>query len=298
MLRKYWVARLCWAALLLWMMLPSASAAPRDAVTTRIVSLVPNMTELAFAVGAGDQIAGVSDFCFYPKAAQSRPRVGGLINPNLEAILRLHPHAVILYRSQTDFAGRLKSLGLAPSLFRADTLNDLYEALEALGPITGRTTAAVQLAQDIKSRLDEIKTSATAVGQGPKPRGIVIVSRDPADLRSLYQADASRFLGELFLLAGGELAIPHGAPVTVEQIIRSNPDIILDMSYAGSAPPNAEASAPEKHTGPWAKLNTVNAVKTGQVYRWSDPHRLLLGTTVPDTASKIQAVIKDARTAN
>lgn len=288
---KTWVAWLCRAAFFLLIAVPPAAAATRDHRTTRIVSLVPNLTELAFAIGAGDQVVGVSDFCFYPPAARTRPRVGGLVNPNLEAILRLNPSHVLLYRSQADLAGRLKRMGIRAHTATVDTLADLSQAFTDLGRITGQTTATAAVGADLQRRLDQVRAGAAPL-KARGIRGLVIVSRDPQGLRNLYQADGTRFLGELFQLAGGQLAVPAGAPVTVEQIIRSNPDIIIDMSYASAAPPDGEPTDPEKHLGPWAALNTVTAVKTGQVYRWSDPHRLLLGTTVADTAAKMQDVLR------
>ena len=80
------------------------SAQPKPA---RIVSLIPAVTEMLFAIGAGDQVVGVSTFDTYPKEATTRPRVGGLFDPNFEAILTLRPDLVVVYGSQEELIRRL-----------------------------------------------------------------------------------------------------------------------------------------------------------------------------------------------
>src|SRR5690606_16860763 len=101
--------------------------------------------------------------------------------------------------------------------------------------------------------------------------GVVVVSRDPAGLRSMYQASTENFLGELFEIVGGKLAIGGGPPITAEEVIRANPDIIIDMSYAASvsaANPAGEQFNPYSFSGPWSRLNTVKAVQMGAIIKW------------------------------
>lgn len=297
MVRKKYIASLSslahWLVLVVIVIGSACFAAPAapDSSTTRIVSLVPNLTEIAFALGAGKQIVGVSDFCQYPDEARSRTRVGGLINPNLEAVIRLRPDVVLLYRSQSDFAARLKKLGIRSELFTVDRLADLYSSIGRLGRETGQMTAAAGMARDIRSGLDALRPNTQTSGP---ISGIVVVSRDPAGLRSMYQASAENFLGELYEIVGGKLAIDGGPPITAEEVIRANPAIIIDMSYAASVPadnPASEQLNPYSFPGPWARLNTVSAVQTGFIIKWADPHALLLGPGVVDTARKMKALL-------
>lgn len=269
------------------------ATAGASAATTRVVSLVPNLTEIAFAVGAGDQVVGVSDFCLFPPEARQRPSVGGLINPNLEAVLRLQPDVVFLYRSQRDFAARLSQLGVRSQLLQTDTLADFYNAVEIIGKETGETTRAERLITGVRAGLDRLRQGKPS---DQRPKGIVIVSRDRATLRSMYQASSGTFLGELFVIAGGRLAVPEGAPISMEAIIRANPDIIIDFSTAGSDDATTTTAInpePFPAPSPWALLTTVRAVQTGAVYRWTDPHALLLGPGVVDTAKKMQQILPE-----
>ncbi len=274
--------------------LPAAADPPPDKSTTRIVSLVPSLTELAFTLGAGDQVVGVSDYCHYPAEATSRPSVGGLVNPGLEATLRLRPTIVLLYRSQTDFASRLRQLGIDSELYQVDALSDMYDAIGHLGAVTGKTSAAATLATDIKSALEKVKQENASAGdtQASAVPGIVVVSRDPAGLRGMYQAAAGNFLGELFEIAGGRLVVSGGAAITREEIIRANPSIIIDMSGGDT---NANAGTPRPNVGPWAELTTVRAVQSGQVYQWNNTHAMLLGPSVVNTVRQMKRMVDAAR---
>ncbi len=262
-----------------------------DDATTRIVSLVPNLTEISFAIGAGDQVVGVSDYCRFPAAASERPSVGGLVNPGLEAVLRLRPTVVLLYRSQTDFASRLKQLGVRSELFQVDSLADMYSAIDRLGTITGRTAAAGALGRDIKAGLHEVaeKRSFGGAAETSCVVGLVIVSRDSAALRGMYQAAAGNFLGELFEIAGGRLAVGGGAAVSREEIIRANPSLVIDMSGGEST---AGGSAPVRDAGIWSGLSTVRAVRSGHVYEWKNARAMLLGPSVVETAREMRKMVE------
>ena len=80
--------------------------------SARIVSIVPALTEALFAVGAGAQVVGVGTFDTTPPEVASRPRVGGLLDPDLERIFALRPDLVVLYGSQTDQQSQLVRAGI------------------------------------------------------------------------------------------------------------------------------------------------------------------------------------------
>lgn len=282
----------CWLGYIVHVLFGGGPAAAAEE-TTRIVSLVPNLTELAFQINAGEQVVGVSDFCQFPAEARTRPAVGGLVNPSLEGVLALRPSVVLLYRSQQDFANKLTRLGIRSEMFQVDTLSDLYAAFERLGTETGSTTSAAALASRIQGKLASIRRAA---GDQPPVPGSVVVSRDPAGLRSIYQAGRGNFLGELFEIAGGQVAIPGTAAISSEDIIRANPAIIIDLSTSEfAAQADTAATAPVNKPGHWHQLSTVSAVQNNQVYQWSNRHALLLGPSVVHTAETFQMLINQAR---
>ena len=112
------LVRLAALLLLIQLCVIGAAAGPgaapgADATTTRVVSLVPNVTEILFTIGAGDQVVGTSDYCKYPPAALARPKLGGLMNPKLEALIVLKPTHVVLLNSQGDLLRKITQLGVA-----------------------------------------------------------------------------------------------------------------------------------------------------------------------------------------
>lgn len=294
--RRLLAALACWLAYIVYVLFGGGPAAAAEE-TTRIVSLVPNLTELAFHIDAGNQVVGVSDFCEFPPEAKTRPSVGGLVNPSLEGVLALRPTVVLLYRSQQDFANKLAQLGIRAELFQVDTLSDLYAAIDRLGTETGKTTAATELVAEIRGDLESVRRAAA--GRPPVP-GIIVVSRDPAGLRSIYQAGQANFLGELFEIAGGKVAVPGSAAISTEDIIRADPALIIDFSSSEFTAPNGKTvsltSAPFREPGPWEQLSTVSAVRNDDVYLWSNPHALLLGPSVGNTADRFQSMLKRAHT--
>ena len=265
-----------------------AGAGEVDSATTRIVSLVPGLTETCFAIGAGDQVVGDSDYCFYPAEAKARPHVGGLGNPRLEQLILLEPTIVLLYRSQADFAEKLHTLNIQSRLFAIDTLADVYASTHELGTITGHISQSVQLVKQMQTELKAIQDSnadTTAI------RTLVLVSRDPTSLQNLYQAGPHNFLGEILRVAGGVHAIPAGATITKEQIILGNPEVIIDLSGGESV---ATSGAAKGATELWKQLNTIDAVKHARIYYPSNPHALVPGPYLTHVAAGFDHLLHTA----
>ena len=258
----------------------AAEPAPGDAPTTRIVSLMPSMTEIVFAIGAGDQVVGVSDYCLWPAEAQSKPHVGGLMNPNMEAILLLRPTTVLLHNGQGEFAARLKRANVEARLIPADTLADVYASIANMGALTGRVTQAAELSRKIQNGIAGENTTS------PPPSVLLVVARDGDSLRGIYASGPHTHLGEILEATGGrnvlESADPRPSrPMGVEELIRTNPDVIIDFSVPAGNDTEAEN---ERLMKPWVKLATIKAVQRGHVYFVKDPHLSLPGPPMVNLA--------------
>src|SRR5207245_2286764 len=122
----------------------------------RIVSLVPSVTESAFALGGEARIVGVSDFCDWPPAARAKPRVGGMVNPSLETLVALKPDLVV----GTDEGNReetfvqLQRLGIPVYIVHAHRISEMYDLIARVGALTGRRDAVGPLVPGIQRRLD------------------------------------------------------------------------------------------------------------------------------------------------
>jgi ABC-type Fe3+-hydroxamate transport system substrate-binding protein len=154
--------------------------APRP---SRIISLVPAATEMLFAVGAGSRVVAVSSYDHYPPEVTTLPKVGALIDPNVERILSLKPDLVVIYASQTDLKQQLGRAGIAVFEYRHAGLADVTDTIRAIGARTGDAAEANGVASRIERDLDAIRVKLRAL---PKPRTLLVFGREPGSLRGLY----------------------------------------------------------------------------------------------------------------
>jgi iron complex transport system substrate-binding protein len=222
-----------WAALLAVLAItcrPSDRAAG-SGPAHRIVSLAPSITELLFAIGAGDQVVGRTVYCLYPPAARAVPSVGDGLNPNVEAVAARHPDLVLLYRSpQTETAARqLEALGIRTLILREDRLEEIARDARMLGQATGRGPAGDSVARTIEALLAP-----------PLPAPVARIAYIVWDAPPIVIGGGS-FLDELAARAGAanvfhDLSTPS-ATVSIETIAARDPDWIAIVRDSVSAPP-------------------------------------------------------------
>ncbi|MBU8920250.1 MAG: ABC transporter substrate-binding protein, partial [Bacteroidales bacterium] len=140
----------------------------------RIVSLSPSTTEIVFALGMGDRIAGVSRFCDYPPETESIPEVGGYLDTNYEAIAALRPDLVLLLPEQEDAAEYLSGIGIKTMTVDNKTVGDILGSIDTLGQCLGAENEAGILLEKIKGRIKRISNEDRA----EKPRVLVSIGHD------------------------------------------------------------------------------------------------------------------------
>lgn len=221
----------------------------------RIVSLAPNLTETLFALGSGDKVVGVTEYCDYPPEAQRLPVVGGLTDPNLERILELRPDLVVMSGSgnmRSDYE-RLTSAGIPVFVSKTKSLGTILSLITRLGVLTDCTAAADSILEGITETRDSI---AATVFQNPPPRVLLLVS-----IRPLIAAGPGTYLDELISLCNGENIAPHTTAaypiMNREEVLRQDPDIILMTSDI--APNNNDM------TTEYSEWESLSAVRTGMI---------------------------------
>ena len=225
----------------------------------RIVSLVPSVTETAFALGGEARLAGVSDFCDWPPAARAKPRVGGMINPSLEAIVALKPDLVV----GTDEGNReetfvqLRRLNIPVYVVHARRVAEMYDLIGRVGELTGRSDAVAPLVDGIRRRIDAVRASVRAL---PTPRVLYVLWPDP-----LLVPGRDSHLTEMIELAGGH-SITAAEPVSyvrfsIEAAVARAPEVIVLADHSSGAS-TAGRAAPEK----WQALTSVPAIRAGRLY--------------------------------
>ena len=192
----------------------------------RVVSLSPATTELLFAIGAGDRVAGRTRWCDYPPAALAVADVGDAIPPNIEAVLARHPDLVLLYRSPQNAAAaaRFRAAGIPAIQLADDRLSDVPRLARIIGPLVERTAAAESLA----TAFDQELTAATVPDTLSAGRPSLLLL--PWDQPPMVIGGGS-FQSELVTRAGGrnvfaDLAVPSGT-VSIEAITSRDPDFFL-----------------------------------------------------------------------
>jgi iron complex transport system substrate-binding protein len=193
----------------------------------RVISLAPSLTESLFAIGAGDQIVALTDYCNYPPEAQQKPSVGGMTNPSIESIIACSPDLIVMSKEGNlkDAFNQLQDLGVTLLVSNPRTLSGIHRSIRQLGVLTGHTPEAETLVAALRAREDSLRATAS----GPKQRTLFIVSVQP-----LIVVGNNTFLNELLEVAGGEnLAsnLPSSYPTySREALAAEDPDIIIVMS--------------------------------------------------------------------
>ena len=227
------------------------TAAPR-----RIVSLVPGVTEILFAIGAQDALVGVTDFCDYPAEARRKARVGDMLAPNLETLVSLRPDVVVATRSgnREETFDQLKRLGLPVYLVdEPPSIADVLQLVGGLGRLTGRRDAAAAVAAGLERRITAVRER---VAGRPHPRVLYVLWPEP-----LIVPGREAIVSELIQLAGGQSLTAGDADAwprySLEAAVAKSPEVILLANHgAGTG-----AIAMDQ----WRGLTELPAVKAGRL---------------------------------
>lgn len=148
---------------------PTAAAKPAGATPRRVVSLAPSMTETLVALGLGDRLVGISDYCPAVKSDPPPARVGGLNNLNVEAVLALRPDLVMTVQNREDRSLlALKNHGVELFVEDPETLDAVLASIEAVGERFGRGDDARRLVGSLKARLAAVADAAAKLARRPK----------------------------------------------------------------------------------------------------------------------------------
>src|SRR5258705_1805940 len=134
---------------------------PREPVL-RIVSTLPTATEMLFALGLGDRVVGVSEFCRYPPQVTSLPSVGNTLHPDFERIATLRPDLVVIADRNVDFAGRLVAARIPFVTIPTTTLADVSVAMMRIGAASGIASHARAVVAGVQERLQAVRGRAVS----------------------------------------------------------------------------------------------------------------------------------------
>jgi cobalamin transport system substrate-binding protein len=222
----------------------------------RVVSLVPSVTEILYALSAEDVLVGVTDFCDFPPEARRKPRVGGMVAPSLEAIVALRPDLVVATTEGTrdDAFAQLTRLKVPVYLVAAHRVADVTALVAKIGELADRRAAAGSLVARLERRIESVKTAVRPRG---RPRVLYVLWPEP-----LIVPGRNTLVTELIQLAGGQSLTADDADpwprYSLEAAVAKSPEVILLANHgAGTG-----AIAMDR----WRRFTELPAVKAGRLH--------------------------------
>ena len=244
------------------------------AASQRVISTSPAITEILFAIGAGDRVVGVTDFCNYPEQACRLPSIGGPLNPSTETWITLKPDLIIIQEDSKVIQKNAKIFEIPSLTVSVNNLNNILNSIQIIADSLHMPQAGHQLAIKIKTKIEDYRTHLKKI----KPRQVLMLLSDTNDpSRDLYAVGRDTFLNELLTIAGGENVLPDTMArypkVSKEYIIAKSPEIIIEVGPKSNL--SKEETLARKKT--WGKFSTLRAVKDDKLYFISADYILIPG---------------------
>ena len=270
------------AAILLAAALGGCAPAPSPAPAgppARIVSLAPSITEMVYALGAGERLVGVCAQCDYPEAVARLPRVGGYLAPSVEATLAEGPDLVIAVPSpgNREAVRAIERAGVRVLVVHDRTLADLWASIRTIAAALGTPAAGERLVADVTTRLEEVHAR---VADLPPRRVLMIVGHSP-----LVAVGRGTLQDELLEMAGGVNVASEAGEVwptlTLEVVVARAPEVIVDAAMGSDQAGRAL----------FAGLTTVPAVQRGRVVPLANDTLFRAGPRVSEAAAALARAI-------
>lgn len=245
--------------------------APRD--PQRILTLAPSVTEIAFALGLGDRIVGVGDYCRWPPEVESKPRLGGLFDPNLERIVRLEPDLAILLPSEGDLGEKLRRLGIDVLVVRNETLEDVEAAILDIARRCGVEAAGEKLLARLGQELKPLDLPG-------RPRVLLSIGRQPGQLSQILVPGPGTFLHQLLERLGAanvfaDAPLPY-PQVGLEEIVGRRPEVIVELQSQ-----EVPVAVTEGLRRDWEVFPRLPAIRNGRIHVVAGDYVLIPGPRLP-----------------
>ncbi|MEN8222873.1 MAG: helical backbone metal receptor [Acidobacteriota bacterium] len=250
----------------------------------RVISLSPSITEILFELGAGDKIVGNTKFCNYPPAAVPIRNIGGYLDINLEMIIELKPDIIFHY---PEHFRKIKKLSQYTKLVQVShkSINDMTDSIKIISRELGISKKGITLTGKISKQLDRVRMK---VKKEQKRKIIIIIGRDPNQLRNITIIGKGDFLNEIIKISGGENAYKGEITypsVSIESLIKMDPELIIEFSFSEN-PPSKEATL-----SLWNEFPYIKAVKNNNIHVISDDYWVRPGPRIGKIAESMYKML-------
>jgi iron complex transport system substrate-binding protein len=259
--------------------------AAQDPAALRLITLTPSATEVVHALGATSQLVGVDEYSRFPAEVASLPRVGSFLAPDPEAILRLDPDLVITDDIHGDLVAALADAGVAAVTCAMHSFPDVKACLGRLGERLGRAAEARAAIAAIDGAIDDAAARRPARG----PRVLAVIDREIGVLGTMVAAGPGSWIDQLLGVIGGRNVLATAGvrypKIDPEDVLREQPDVILDASYVAT---------PDR-VGDWRAVDLVPAVRDGRVVVLREPYFTAPSPRIAQALGELEAALYRAK---
>ena len=229
-----------------------------------IVSLAPSNTEILFALGLDDRIAGVTDFCDYPEKAKLKQHVAGYMTPDLEKLVMIGPDLVFAESiHEKTVLPALEKVGLKVIVLSSYTVDEIINNITLVGQVTGSSAAASQLTKHLSARINTVTSKTAVLPADKRLRVMYVIWYDP-----VWTMGGNTYIDDLITKAGGtnifSKDFEKSRIVSPESIVNKNPQVVIVTGMATSA----DSIAGNLKQQNW--MQSTDAIKNNRVYKVSD----------------------------
>jgi len=232
-------------------------------VPERIVSMAPSCTEILFAVGAGDRVVGITEYCDYPPEVEEKKEkgeievIGGYSTPSIEKIVDFEPDLIVGAHGNTDdVIFRLIELGYPVYAMHPKNIEEIFSHIKVTGALTKCDETASSLLNELREKLDEIEEKTELLEEGQRPRVFY-------NIGDFFTAGEGTFISEIIETAGGKNIAADKSGyfiMNLEELMDKNPQVILcDSGHGGMSSAYDQIMSEER-------LKILDAVKNKRVY--------------------------------
>lgn len=254
----------------------------------RIITIAPNAAEIICALGDCDLLVGVSKFAVYPPELADLPRVGGLIDPNLERITALRPDLIVLRGANESIERLCEDRGITLYQDRTNRVDDIAFTVRDLAKCLGRVDRGHELVAGLRAGLQAIHRR---VSGKTRPRVFISAARELDGLSNILTTGRGTFVDEMIQTAGGENVFAHldarYPQVSPEAIVAQRPEVIIEFM------PEVELTDARRKQlmAQWGELDFLPAVRNGRIHFITDDHALIPSIRLVGIVEKLSLLL-------
>lgn len=232
-----------------------------DETPQRIISLAPSNTEILFALGLGDRVVGVTEYCNYPEAATAKPKVGGFSTVDIEKVVSLEPDLVLATRIHgKTVIPALEELGLTVLALAPGCIDEVVNNITLVGEISGQDKQASQLVDNLRTRIETVANETQNLAPDQRPRVLYLTWHDP-----LMTAGTGTLADDVISKAGGQniaYDISGDKAINLETVIHRDPQVIIASVGMGTG-----EDLPWQYVKTEPRLRNTQALLNNRVYK-------------------------------